>query len=63
MQPTEPKEGRYADMEWATEHSDVIKCVECGGPVQFKDWEDDNGRFVATHYRCPECRLDWWADG
>jgi len=58
----EPKEGHYADMDWCTEHSDVIRCPDCGGPVKFKDWEDNEGRFVATHYRCDDCRINWWAD-
>ena len=58
----DPEIGQYADEEWQPEHSDVIRCPDCGGPVQFKDWETHSGLFVATHYRCNDCRINWWAD-
>jgi uncharacterized protein with PIN domain len=58
----EPKEGRYADADWQPEHSDVIRCPDCGGKVEFKDWEDSDGKYVATHYRCNDCRTNWWTE-
>lgn len=50
--------GQYADEDWQPEHSD-LRCPDCEGRLVFKDWEYDH-QYVATHYRCPDCRINWW---
>lgn len=54
--------GGYVDADWEKEHSDIARCPDCFGPVLFRDWQDGTGKVIATHYRCVDCRLNWWAD-
>jgi DNA-directed RNA polymerase subunit M/transcription elongation factor TFIIS len=41
-----------------------FKCRECGSyEVEYSEWESSDGAYEDLHYRCLNCKRDWWVEG
>jgi predicted SprT family Zn-dependent metalloprotease len=40
------------------------KCRKCGsGQVFHYTWESSDGAHEDEHYRCEDCKAQWWVEG
>jgi hypothetical protein len=52
----------YADTDWQQyEDRDLVRCPICQGETYFKDIEDQDYHYVATHYWCRACCTHWYS--
>lgn len=41
-----------------------VECRNCQGTnVTRAVWESSDGAYEDAHYRCLDCKHDWWIDG
>jgi predicted SprT family Zn-dependent metalloprotease len=41
-----------------------FKCKECGADeVEYREWESSDGAHDDLHYRCNDCKREWWVEG
>ena len=51
-------EGDFASWE-----KSILPCRDCGGNVEFRSWDSDDGGYTDHQHRCLKCKKVWWIDG
>lgn len=53
---------KYNEWTKTKEDNPNYKCRKCGSGevIYYADDDDDHGDI---HYRCPDCKADWWYEG
>jgi DNA-directed RNA polymerase subunit M/transcription elongation factor TFIIS len=41
-----------------------FKCTKCDSKnISYCIWESSDGAYEDTHYKCEDCRHEWWVEG
>ena len=57
--PMKESDGTSGDWKPGT-----IPCHKCGQEtVQYRVWESSCGGYEDVHYRCLNCKNEWWVEG
>lgn len=48
--------------DWEVETDDAIRCPDCEGRLQRREWRKMDNQPLGTQFRCAPCRIDFWSN-